>query len=162
MWELECEEGWAPKNRRFWTVVLEKTLESPFYYKEIQLVHPKGDQSWVFYWKNWCWSWNSNTLATWCEKLTHWKRPWCWERLKAGGEGDNKEWDGWMASPTQWTWVWASSGRSWWTGKPGVLQSMGSHGVGHDWELNWPDRKERGDSCWFIHTRYVTGWSMHQ
>ena len=65
------------------------------------------------------------SLATWCEKLTHWKRPWCWERLKAGGEGDDRGRDGWMASPTQWTWVWASSGSWWWTGKPGMLQSMG-------------------------------------
>ena len=73
------------------------------------------------HWKDWCWSWSSNTLATWCKELTHWKRPWCWARLKAGGEGDNKGWDGWMASPTWWTWVWASSGSWWWTGKPGVL-----------------------------------------
>ena len=65
------------------------------------------------HWKDWCWSWNSNTLATWCEELTHWKRPWCWERWKAGGEGDNRGWDGWMASLTQWTWVWMDSG-SWW------------------------------------------------
>ena len=62
------------------------------------------------YWQDWCWSWNSNTLATWCEKLTHRKRPWCWGRLKRGGEGDDREWDGWMASPAWWTWVWASSG----------------------------------------------------
>ena len=75
----------------------------------------------------------SNTLATWCKELTHWKRPWCWERLKAGGERDDRGWDGWMASLTRWTWVWASS-RSWWrTGKPGVLQSMGSQRAGHDW-----------------------------
>ena len=66
------------------------------------------------------------------EHLTHWKRSWCWERLKAGGEGNNRGWDGWMASPTQWTWVWVSSGSWWWTGKPGVLQSMGSQRVGHD------------------------------
>ena len=84
-------------------------------------------------WKNWGWSWNSNTLATWCEELTHWKRLWCWESLKAGGEGDNRGWDGWRASPTRWTRVWASSGSWWWTGKPGVLQSMGSQKVGHDW-----------------------------
>ena len=86
------------------------------------------------YWKDWCWSWNSNTLATWCEELTHLKRPWCWEGLKAGGEGDNRSWDDWMASPTQWTWVWASSRSWWWTGKPGVLQSMGLQRTGHDWE----------------------------
>ena len=87
-------------------------------------------------------SWNSNTLATWCEELTHWKRPWCLERLKAGGEGDDRGWDGWMASPTQWTWVWVSSGNWWWTGKPGVLQSMGFQRIGHDWasELNWTCR----------------------
>ena len=78
------------------------------------------------------WCPNSNTLATWCEEPTHWKRPWCWERLKAGGEGDDRGWDGWMASPTQWTWVWASSGRRWWTGKPGMLRSTGSQRVGYD------------------------------
>ena len=59
-------------------------------------------------------------------RMTHWKRPWCWERLKAGGEGNDRRWDGWMASPTWWTWVWVSSRSSWWTGKPGMLQSMGS------------------------------------
>ena len=76
-------------------------------------------------------------FTAWCEELTHWKRP--WERLRAGGEGDDKGWDGWMASLTRWTWVWASS-RSWWrTGKPGVVQSMELQRVGHDWmtELNW-------------------------
>ena len=80
-----------------------------------------------------------NILATWCKQLTRWKRPWCWERLKVGREGDKREWNGWMASLTQWTWVWAIF-ESWrWTGKPGVLQSMGSQRVGHDWatELNW-------------------------
>ena len=70
---------------------------------------------------DWCWSWSSNTLATWCKELTHWKRPWCWERLKAGGGGDDRGWDGWMASLTRWTWDWASSRRWWRTGKPGVL-----------------------------------------
>ena len=90
-------------------------------------------------WKDWCWSWNCNTLATWYEELTHLKRPWCWERLKAGGEGDKRGWDGWMASSTQWTWVWVGSGSWWWTGRPGVLQFMGSQRVRHDWatELNW-------------------------
>ena len=77
---------------------------------------------------------NSNTLATCCKKLTHWKIPWCWERLKVGGEGDDRGWDGWMASPTRWTWVWVSSRIWWWTGKPGMLQSMGSQWVRHDWE----------------------------
>ena len=95
MWGLDYKESWALKNWCFWTVMLEKTLESPLDCKEIQPVHPKGNQSWIFiHWKDWCWSWNSNTLATWCEELTHWKRPWCWERLKAGGKGDGKGWDG--------------------------------------------------------------------
>ena len=89
--------------------------------------------------KDWCWSWNSNTLATWCEDLTHLKRPWCWERLRAGGEGDGRGWDGWMVSPTQWTWIWVDSGSWWWSGRPGVLWFMGSQKVRHDWatELNW-------------------------
>ena len=89
-------------------------------------------------WKDGCWSWNSNTLATSCEELTHWKRPWCWEGLGAGGEGNNKGWDGWMASPTRWTWVWVDAGSHWRTGRPGVLQFMGSQRIGHDWatELN--------------------------
>ena len=90
------------------------------------------------HWKDWFWSWNSKTLATWCEELTHWKRPWCRERLRAGGEGDDRGWDGWMASPTRWTWVWVGSGSWWWTGRPSVLRFMGSQRVGHDWatELN--------------------------
>ena len=90
------------------------------------------------HWKNWCWSWNSNTLATSCEELTHWKRPWCWEGSGAGGEEDDRGWDGWMASLTRWTWVWINSRSWWWTGRPGVLQFMGSQRVGHDWatELN--------------------------
>ena len=91
------------------------------------------------HWKDWCWSWNSNTLVTWCEELTHWKTPRCWERLRAGGEGDDRGWDGWMASPTQWTWVWVNFGSWWWTGRPGVLWFMGSQRIGHNWatELNW-------------------------
>ena len=101
------------------------------------------------HWKDWCWSCSSNPLATWCEELTHWKRPWCWERLKVGGEGDNRGWDGWMASPTPWTWVWASSRSWWWTGKPGVLQSMGSQRVGHDWatKLNWLLKQQKQSLC---------------
>ena len=79
--------------------------------------------------------------GTCSEELTHLKRPWCWERLKTGGERNDRGWDGWMASPTPRTWIWVNS-RSWrWTGRTGVLQSMGSKRVGHDWtELNWPPR----------------------
>ena len=75
--------------------------------------------------------------------MTHWKRPWCWEGLGAGGEGDDRGWDGWMASLSRWTWVWVNSRSWWWTGRPGVLQFMGSQRVGHNWEteLNWTE-------CW--------------
>ena len=84
--------------------------------KEISLLN--------IHWKDWCWSWNFNPLATWCEELTHWKRPWCWERLKAGGERDDRGWDGWMASPTPRTWVWVSSGSWWWTGRRAAVHRV--------------------------------------
>ena len=135
MWELDYKESCCCccctlKNWCFWTVVLEKTLESPLDCKEIKLVHPKGNQSWLFIGRN---DAETETPILWLPKeLTHLKRPWCWERLKAEGEGDNRGWDGWMASPTRWTWVWVSSRSWWWTGKPGVLQSMRSQRVGHD------------------------------
>ena len=95
--------------------------------------------------EGWCCSWNSNTLATWCKELTHWKRSWCWERLRAG-EGDDRGWDGWMASPTQWTWVWTNSSRWLRTGKPGMLQSMGSQRVRH----NWGTEQQQWNIC-YIH-----------
>ena len=95
-----------------------------------------------FLWKEWCWRWNSSTLATSHEELTHWKRLWCWEGLGAGGEGDDRGWDGWMASLTRWRWVWVNSGRWWWTGRPGMLRFMGSQRVRHNWatEWNWTER----------------------
>ena len=110
--------------------------------KEIKPVNSKGNQPWLFIERT-----DAEaeapilTLATWCEEVTHLKRPWCWERLKAGGKGGDRGWAGWMASLTQWTWVWTSSGSWWRTGKPGVLQSMGSQRVGYDWatELNWTE-----------------------
>ena len=138
MWDLDYEESWVPNNWCFWTVLLEKTLESPLDCKEIQ-PSPSWRRSVLgFHWEDWCWSWNSNTLATWCKELTHLKRPWHWERLRAGGEGDDR---GWMVSATQWTWVWVDAGSWWWTGRPGVLRFMGSQRVGHNWvtELKWTD-----------------------
>ena len=122
-------EGWTIKKAEpqridaLWTVVLEKTLESPLDCMEIQPVYPKGNQSWIFIGKT---DAETKTLATWCEELTHLKRPWCWERLRAGGQGDDRGWDGWMASLIRRVWVWANSGSWWWTGTPGVLQSIGS------------------------------------
>ena len=115
-----------------------RRLESLLDCKEIQPVHPKGNRFWIFIGRTDCWSWNSSTLATWCKELAHLKRLWCWERLRVGGEGDDRGWAGWMASPTQWTWVWVNSRSWWWTGRPGMLQFMGSQRVGHDW-LNWTE-----------------------
>jgi len=102
------------------------------------------------------------TLATSCEELTHWKRPWCWEGLGAGGEGDDRGWDGWMASPTRWTWVWVNSGSWWWTGRPGVLQFMGLQRIGHDWatELNWTDGSSMFNFLRNLHT-FFPQW-LHQ
>ena len=95
------------RNWCFWAVVLGKTLESHLDCVEVKPVHPKGNQSRIF---TGCWSWNSNTLATWCKELTHWKRPWCWERLKAGGEGEESiRWLDELTSSTQWIWIWTSS-----------------------------------------------------
>ena len=87
----------------------------------------------TIHWKDWCWSWSSNTLATWGEELTHWRRPWCWERLKAKGEWSGRRWDGYIAPSTPWTWIWTNFGRWWRTGKPGVLQSVGLQRVRYYW-----------------------------
>ena len=145
MWELDYKESWVPKNWSFWTVVLEKTLESPLDSKEIQLVHPKGNQSWIFTGRT---DAEAETPMWRCEELTHLKRPWFWSRLKVGGEGDDRGWDGYMASPTQHTWVLVNSGSWWWTGRPGMLKPMGSWRVGHNWvaELNWSEVKESHSS----------------
>ena len=127
-WRIDAFELWYWK--RFFRVSWTASRSNQFILKQIS---PD--------WKDWCWSWNSNTLATWCKELTHWKRPWCWERLKVKGEKDDRGWDGWMASLTRWTWIWVNSGSWWWTGRPGVLQSMGLQRVRHDWatELNWTE-----------------------
>ena len=124
MWEFDHKESWELKNQCFWAVVLEKTLESPLDCKEIKSVHPKGNQSWVFIGRT---DVEAETPILWPPDAKNWLiwRPWCWERLKVGGEGDDRGWDGWMASLTQWTWVWASARSWWWTGKPGMLPSMG-------------------------------------
>ena len=135
MWELDYKESCVPKNWCFWTVVLEKILESPLDFKEIKAVHPKGNQAWIFIGRTWCWSWNSNTLAPDATYWLIWKDPdagndWRREEKRA----DRVE----LWSPTQWTWVWVRS-RSWyWAGKHGILLSVASQRVRHDWvtELN--------------------------
>ena len=102
MWELDHKEGWAPKNWCFRTVVLEKSLKSPLNLKEIKPVNPKGNQSWIFIGRTNA-EWSSNPLATWCEEPSHWKRPWCWERLKTEGEGGWQDemfgWHHWLNRP---------------------------------------------------------------
>ena len=142
---LNCrvgEDSWK-------TLGLQGDSTTPSWRKSVLNIH----------WNDWCWNWNSNTLATWCEELTHLKRPWCWGRLKARGEGDDRGyrgWDGWMASPTQWTWVWVNSRSWWWTGRPGVLQSMGSQRVKNNWvtELNWTESNVNG--ALLIYVSYVS------
>ena len=140
MWELDCEEGWEPKNWCFCTAVLEKTLESLLDCKEIQPVYSEGDQPWDFFGRN---DAKAETPVLWPPHAKSWLigKDWCWEGLGAGGEGDNRGWDGWMASLIQRMWVWVNSRSWWWTGRPGVLQFMGSQRVGHDWatELNWTE-----------------------
>ena len=138
VWELGHKEDWVLKNWCFWTVVLERTLERPLDCKEIQPVHPKEDQSWMFIQRT---DVEAETPIFWPPDEKSWligKDPDAGIEA-AGGEGDNRGWDGWMASLTQWTWVWVNSGSWWWTGRPGLLQSMGSQRVRHDWatEVNW-------------------------
>ena len=136
MWELEYKESWTLKNWCFWTVVLEKTLESLFNSQEIQPVHPKEISP----------EYSLERLMLklklqYFSHLTHFKTPCFCHWLKSGGEGDGSGWDGWMASLTQGTWVLVSSRSLWWTGRPGVLQSLGSQRVGHGWatELSWTE-----------------------
>ena len=120
MWELDHKEGLALKNWCFWTVVLEKTLESPLDSTMVKPVNSKGNQSWIFIGKI---DAEAETRVLWPPLAK--SRPWCWERLRAGGEGGDRGWGGWMASPIQWTWIWTNSRRQWKTGNPGMLQSMG-------------------------------------
>ena len=144
MWELDDKENWVPKNWCFWTVMLEKSLENLLDCNEIQSVHPKGNQSWIFIGRT---DVETETLILWlpdAKNLLIWKDPDAgkdWRREDKGTTG----WNGWMASPTWWTWVWVSSGSWWWTGRPDVLQSMGLQRVRHDWanELNWTDKTKK-------------------
>ena len=136
-------ESWTVKKAECWRIdafelVLEKTLQSPLDCKEIQSVHSGGDQPWDFFGRN---DAKAETPVLWPPHAKSWLtgKDWCWEGLGAGGEGDDRGWDGRMASQTRWTWVWVNSGSWWWTGRPGVLQFMRSQRVGQDWatEQNW-------------------------
>ena len=136
---LNCgvgEDSWA-------SLGLQGGPTSPIQRKSVLSVH----------WKDLCWSWNFNILATWCEELTLLKRPWCWERLKAGGEGDDRRWDDWNASPTQCTWVWVNSGSWWYTGRPGVLQSLGGKESDTTEGLNWAKLNLPLSALWWMRLR---------
>ena len=140
MWELDHKEGWAPKNWCFWTMVLEKTLQSPLDCKKIQPVHPKGNQSWIFIGRT---DAEAETPVVWPPDVKSWL---IWKDPDAGkdwrreekGKTEDEMVGAIQPSLTWWTWVWASSGSCWWTGSPGMLQSVGLQRVGHDWvtELN--------------------------
>ena len=136
MWELDHKEGWAQKNWCFSTVVLEKTLESSLDCKEIKPVNPKGNQSWIFIGRT---NAEAETPILWPPDVTGLEKTLMLGKIEGRRRGDDRRWDGWIASPTRWTWVWASSGSLWWTGKTDMLHSMGSQRIRHDWviELNW-------------------------
>ena len=140
-----------------WTVVLEKTLESPLDCKEIQPVHSEGDEPWDFFGRT---DAKAETLVLWPPYAKSWltEKDWCWEGLGAGGEGDDRGWDGWMASLTRWTWVWVNCGSWWWTGRPGMLRFMGSQRVSHDWatELNWTELESKFAYMTYLKERNVS------
>ena len=143
IWELDYKESWAPKNWCFWTVMLEKTLKNPLDCKEIQPVHPKGNQSWIFIGRT---DVEAETPILWPPDAENWligRDPDAGKDWRQEEKGTIRGWDGWMASLMWWTWVWVNSGSWWWTGRPGMLQSMGLQSVRHDWAtdmiliLNW-------------------------
>ena len=152
MLELDCEESWALKNWCFWTVVLEKALESPLDCKEIQPVHSEGDQPWDFFGRN---DAKAETPVLWPPHVKSWligKD----SDAGAGGEGDDRGWGGWMASLTRWTWVWMNSRSWWWTGRPGVLRFTGHKESDTTEQLNWTElglgskRKRAVDDYWEV------------
>ena len=139
MWELDHKECWVLKNWWFWARVLKKALESPLDCKEIKSVNPKGNQPWIFIGRT---DAKAEAPILWPPDAKNWligKDPDAGKKLKAGREGDDRGWDGWMASLTPWTWVWASSVSWWRTGNPGMLQSIGLQRVGHDWVTELTD-----------------------
>ena len=138
MWELDCEESWVLKYWCFWTVVLEKTLESPLDCKEsnqsiLKEISPGCPLEGLML------KLKLQYFGHLMPRADSFEKPLMLGGIGAGGEGDDRRWDGWMISLTRWTWVWVNSRSWWWTGRPNVLQFMGSQRVGHNWatELNW-------------------------
>ena len=158
MWELDYKESWVLKNWCFWTVVLEKTLESPVDCKEIRTVHPKGNQYWIFIGRT---DVEAETPILWLPDAKNWL---IWKdpdagKMKAGGEGVDRGWDGWMASLTQRTWVWINSGSWWWTGRPGDCSSWGCKELDITERLNMKTHnvarcgnKKKAKACIFQHS----------
>ena len=161
MWELDYKENWVPKNWCLWPVVLEKTLWTARRSNQTILKEISPGCSLEGLMLKLKHQYFGHLMR---RAETHWKRPWCWEGLGAGGEGDNKGWDGWMTSLTQWTWVWVDSGSWWWTGRPGLLlQFMGLQRVGHDWatELNWADGWVIFHFVYIPHLNsFISGWVL--
>ena len=134
------------RNWCFWTAVFEKTLESPLDCKEIKPVNPKVNQSWTTDWKDWCWSWSSNSFGYLMWRADSFEKTLMLGKTEGRRRGDGRRQDGWMASLTQWAWVWTSSKRRWRTGKPGVLQAMASQRVQHAEQL---DNNKEKNNCEF-------------
>ena len=157
MQELDCEESWALKNWCFWTVVLEKTLESPLDCKEIQPVHSKEDQSWVFFGRN---DAKAETPVLWPlhAKSYSLKRLWCWEGLGARGKGDDRGWDGWMASLTWWTWVWVNSGDGDGQSSLALCDSWGHKKLDTTEWLNWTELNWKGDTMCLTTSQDLPHW----
>ena len=137
MWDLDGEESWVLKNWCLWTVVLEKTLESPLDCKEFQPVRPKGDQSWISSLEGLMLKLKLQYFGHLMRRADSLEKTLVLGGLEAGKEGDDRGWDGWMVSPTQWTWVWVNSRIWWWTGRPGMLQFMGSQS--QTWPSDWTE-----------------------
>ena len=138
MWELDYKESWVLKNWWFWTVVLEKTLKSPLDCKEIQPVHPKGIQSWMFIRRTDAEA-ETPIFGHLIQRTDPFEKTLMLVKIEGGRRRGQRGWDSWMASPTKWTWVWVNSWSWGWTGRPGVLWFMGSQRVRQDWatEQNW-------------------------
>ena len=142
-WTINKAEHWRIDAFELWC--WRRLLRVPWTARSNQSIWKKSVLN--IYWKDWSWGWNSNTLATWCEELTHWKRLRCWEKLKAEGEGDNRGRDGWMVSPTKWRGVWENCGRWWRTAKPGMLKAMVSQRVRHYLAVDHVEKQGKSISC---------------